>query len=166
MLENDARHLLRRLGDCDTLALRVEVHWNSRLRSTAGRAWQGRGRVELNPRLQLCGEEEISRTLRHELAHLVAHQRAARPAGRRRIDPHGREWRRACADLGIPGEARTHRLEALQSRRLARRHVYVCPVCGLEYPRARPLRRPLACGACCNRHARGRFDARFRLRPR
>src|ERR1700687_2873461 len=41
--------------------------------------------------------DEIERTLRHELAHLLAQFRV----GRRRIAPHGAEWRRACRDLGI-----------------------------------------------------------------
>jgi predicted SprT family Zn-dependent metalloprotease len=41
--------------------------------------------------------DEIDRTLRHELAHLLAQFRV----GRRRIAPHGPEWRIACRDLGI-----------------------------------------------------------------
>ncbi len=44
-----------------------------------------------------------------------------------------------------------------------------CPNCRLAYRRARRPRRPLACSACCQAHAGGRFDARFALsfeRPR
>src|SRR5207237_3228502 len=41
--------------------------------------------------------DEIERTLRHELAHLLAQWRN----GRRRIAPHGSEWSRACRALGL-----------------------------------------------------------------
>lgn len=162
VLETEARALVRSLPDCAALADRVEVHWNSRMRSTAGRAWSQAAKVELNPLLLACPEGELDRTLRHELAHLVAHHRAAR-AQRRRIQPHGPEWHEACADLGIAGEERTHRLEALQARRLARKYHYRCPSCGREFPRVRPIRRPLACAPCCKRWNGGRYDARFRL---
>ena len=67
------------------------------MRSTAGMAYPRRSLVTLNPRLREFGDEEVDRTLRHELAHLLAHHRA----GRRRIAPHGPEWARACRDLGL-----------------------------------------------------------------
>ena len=118
---------------------------------------------ELNPRLHECPEGEIDRTLRHELAHLVAYFRASRVGLRRRIEPHGAEWRLACHELGIPDEERTHRLEALKSRRLPLRFRYRCPVCDRDFPRARPMRRPLACGPCCEERNGGRYDTRFRL---
>jgi SprT protein len=162
-LETAARKLVGQLADCQALAAKIEVHWNARMRSTAGRAWQGKGRVELNPRLHECPEGEIDRTLRHELAHLIAYFRARSYGLRRRIDPHGAEWRRACREVGIPNEERTHQLEALKSRRLPMRFRYRCPVCDRDYPRARPIRRPLACGPCCEQSNGGRYDARFRL---
>jgi hypothetical protein len=48
---------------------------------------------------------------------------------------------------------------------LARAPKYVgrCPNCGAERPFARRPTRRYACGACCRRHAGGRFDARFEL---
>jgi len=39
-----------------------------------------------------------------------------------------------------------------------------CPACGAMVRRARQPSRPVACAACCDRHAGGRYDARFRLR--
>ncbi len=39
-----------------------------------------------------------------------------------------------------------------------------CPGCGAVTRRARRATKPVACGACCTRHARGRYDARFALR--
>jgi SprT protein len=157
-LETLARDLLLRHG-APALAARVVVEWSARLRTAAGRAQYRGARVLLNCRLCAHGEMEIDRTLRHELAHLLAQFRA----GRRRIAPHGVEWRRACADFGIAGEARCHNLP-FPIRRQERRYLYACPHCLCDFPRSRPLRRTSACLACCRAFNRGRYDRRFRLR--
>ena len=47
-------------------------------RFTAGMAYPSRGLIHLNPRLREFGDDEVNRTLRHELAHLLAHHRAGR----------------------------------------------------------------------------------------
>lgn len=39
-----------------------------------------------------------------------------------------------------------------------------CPACTAVYRRARRPTRPVACSACCRRHASGQYAARFRLR--
>jgi predicted SprT family Zn-dependent metalloprotease len=103
--------------------------------------------------------DEIDRTLRHELAHLLAQFRI----GRRRIAPHGSEWRQACRDLGIADEARCHNLP-FASKSFAPRFVYRCPNCRREFPRVRRIRRAIACLACCRKHNGGDFDPRFRLK--
>jgi predicted SprT family Zn-dependent metalloprotease len=128
------------------------------MRSTAGTAFPDKGLITLNPRLHEFGDEEIDRTLRHELAHLLAHHRA----GRRRISPHGPDWRRACEILGAPNEPRCHNLP-LPCRKLRPRHFYRCPHCAMELRRVRPLRPRSACLACCRAHSAGRYDERFRL---
>ncbi len=102
---------------------------------------------------------EVERTLRHELAHLLAQWRV----GRRRIAPHGAEWRRACRDLGIADEARCHNLP-FATKAYSARYVYICPNCKQKFLRARRIRRAIACLACCRKHNRGDFDPRFRLR--
>jgi SprT protein len=150
-----ARALLNAAGT-PALATRVCVEWNARMRSTAGVAFPSRSLVRLNPRLREFGDEEIDRTLRHELAHLLAHERA----GRRRIAPHGKEWRRACIDLGLRDEKRTHDLP-LPRRTVARRYHYLCPACGTTIGRVKPLARGSACIRCCRTHNRGRYDTRF-----
>ncbi|MGB8166983.1 MAG: SprT-like domain-containing protein [Chthoniobacteraceae bacterium] len=156
-LENHARTLLAELG-CDGLASAVRVVWNSRMRSTAGMAYPRRGLITLNPHLREFGEEEVDRTLRHELAHLLAHHRA----GRRRIAPHGPEWVCACRDLGLADEKRCHDLP-LPRRKMTARHFYRCPSCEVVLHRVRPLRRKSACLVCCRRHNRGGYDERFRF---
>lgn len=156
--ETRARELLHRAG-AGRIASLVRVEWNSRLRSCAGRADFRHTLISLNPRLRDHGTDELERTFRHELAHLLAQFRA----GRRKIRPHGREWRRACADLGIADEKRCHNLPFPVSRR-APRYLYRCPNCRQNFPRVRRIKRAIACLACCRAHNRGMFDARFRLK--
>jgi predicted SprT family Zn-dependent metalloprotease len=157
-LERKARELLQALGASE-LANSVQVEWNARLFSAAGRAEFRRQLVSLNPRLREQDAAEIDRTLRHELAHLLAQARA----GRRRVAPHGAEWRKACRDLGIGDESRTHALPFPVQRR-ARRFLYECPRCAKEFPRVRPIKRAVACLECCRKFNRGKFDKGAQLR--
>jgi SprT protein len=156
-LETRAKKLLQNAG-CNSLAGMVQIRWNRRLKSTAGLASHRHSLVMLNPLLMQFGPDEIDKTMRHELAHLVAQSRA----GRRRIQPHGEEWKQACADLGLPGEQRCHTLP-LPRRTVTRKHIYRCEHCRTEVARVRPFRRRVACLSCCRKHNRGRYDERFRL---
>jgi SprT protein len=157
MLTAQCAEWLRKLGHED-LAVQVRVRWNSRMQSTAGLAYPSKALIKLNPRLQPFGFAEVEQTLKHELAHLLAHHRS----GRRRISPHGPEWRKACADLGLTDERRCHTLP-LPRRQVAKRHHYQCPACGMAVLRVRPIRRPSACLPCCRKHNGGRYDQRFRF---
>jgi len=157
-LEAKAQEMLRGL-DAAELAREVRVEWNARLFSAAGRADSRRKIVSLNPRLREHDAAEIDRTLRHELAHLLAQFRA----GRRRIPPHGAEWRKACHDLGIADESRCHALPFPIQRR-TRRFLYRCERCGKEFPRVRRIKRTVACLECCRKFNRGKFDPTARLR--
>jgi predicted SprT family Zn-dependent metalloprotease len=157
-LEEKSRTLLRELGAAK-LAREVRVKWNPRMKSAAGGADFREKLISLNPRLVDHGAEEIDRTLRHELAHLLAQFRV----GRRRIAAHGTEWRQACRDLDIGDEARCHNLP-FASKSRAPRYVYRCPNCRQEFPRVRRIRRAIACLACCRKHNRGNFDPRFKLK--
>ena len=158
VLLQTARELLRALGAA-RIAEELCVEWNSRLKTTAGRADYRQKLISLNPRLFEEHPAEIDRTLRHELAHILAQFRA----GRRRILPHGDEWRTACRDLGIADEKRCHNLPFPASARV-RRYLYKCPNCKCDFHRVRRIRRAVACLACCRAHNGGEFDARFRLR--
>jgi len=165
-LEEKSRNLLRELG-AGELAREVRVEWNPRLRTAAGRANYREKLISLNPLLRdhdlvsvsRQSGSDIDRTLRHELAHLLAQWRV----GRRRIAPHGSEWRDACRDLEIGDEVRCHNLP-FATRAQAVRFVYRCPNCRQEFPRVRRIRRAIACLACCRKHNGGDFDARFRLK--
>lgn len=143
-----------------TLAEQVHVVWNARMRTAAGRAHYRECQIELNPRLAALpnATEEIERTFLHELAHLVAHHRHRG----RKIQAHGPEWRRACAELGIPGESIYHQLP-FEGRKIRRNYAYRCPVCGSEFERVKKFRRAVACYGCCKKHTWGAYDDRFRL---
>lgn len=156
-LEAEARRLLEAVGQRG-LAKMIHVRWNRRLRTTAGLASYSLWTVSLNPRIAAFGQEEVDRTLKHELAHLLARYRV----GRRRIQPHGPEWREACVDLGLTDEKRCHELP-LPRRHMARKIVYRCRHCHTEVRRVKPFRRPVACLKCCREFNRGRYDERYRF---
>lgn len=158
-LESEARAWAEKLS-LPRLAARLTLRWHARLRTTAGLASPQAAAILLNPRL-LGFPDELARTFLHELAHLVAHERHPR----RRIDPHGPEWRQACRDLGMPGERRCHTLALAPPRRVERKHIYHCPSCHREVARVRPFRRAEACLSCCRTHAGGRYEKRFRFLP-
>jgi SprT protein len=153
-----ARDLLRSLG-AKRIAKELRLEWNSRLKTAAGRADYHHKLISLNPGL-LAHPEEIDRTLRHELAHILAQ---FREKSRRRILPHGPEWQQACRDLGIADEKRCHTLP-FPARRYAPRFIYSCPNCRRDFPRVRKIKRTVACLACCRAFNGGEFDARFRLK--
>jgi len=149
--------------ELEDLAKDITVTWNSRLRTTAGRAYCDSQAIELNPLLVDISNEEIDRTLRHELAHLVAYYRARKR--RISIEPHGMEWRRACTELGIDGEDRCHNLPFKRVRQ-QRRYAYSCPCCGHEIYRVRRIRKQAACYNCCQEYNNGRYHSRFQLQER
>jgi predicted SprT family Zn-dependent metalloprotease len=157
-IEAIARELLRSLGAA-RLATKLRVEWNPRLKTVAGRADYSEKLISLNPML-VDHPAEIDRTLRHELAHILAQFREKR---RRRISPHGVEWQQACRDLRIPDEKRCHTLP-FPAKQYARRFIYRCPNCRRDFPRVRKIKRTVACLACCRAHNRGEFDVRFRLK--
>src|SRR5258708_7304653 len=157
VLLQTARELLRSLG-AKRIATELRVEWNSCLKTAAGRADHHQKLISLNPRL-VEHPAEIDRTLRHELAHILAQFRA----GRRRISPHGTEWRQACRDLGIADEKRCHNLP-FPARTHAARFIYRCPNWRHELQRVRRVRRAVACLAFCRTPNGGDFDRRFPLR--
>ena len=157
LLEDFANQLLKAAG---CRGLQVRVFWNPTLRTTAGMAMWSDRMVVLNPKLVEVSAAEVQRTLRHELAHLLAQHRN----GRRRIEAHGDEWRKACADLGIPHESRCHELP-FKRRRVTRKFFYACPECATLLARVKPLRRPVACIKCCRKHNAGKYHSDFRFRP-
>src|SRR5947208_808811 len=108
-LKDRVTSLLRALN-AEGLAARLRVEWNGRMRTTVGRADFRRCLISLNPALREFGAAEIDRTLRHDLAHVLAQFRFVK----RRIEPHGREWRKSCCDLGRSGHRSGHTLRLVR----------------------------------------------------
>jgi predicted SprT family Zn-dependent metalloprotease len=156
MLEGRVREVLQTVAP--ELSPRIRVGWNRLMRTTAGVAVPSRWEIWLNPALREISEVEVQKTLLHELAHLLVHHRH----GRRRLPPHGIEWREACRDLGIPGEGRTHQLP-FQGRRMRRRFQLKCRGCGDVHERVRLPKGRIACLSCCRSHNHGLYDERFRF---
>jgi predicted SprT family Zn-dependent metalloprotease len=159
-LTKEASGWLASLG-CHLAAKRIQVNWNSRLQTTAGTACLNNTRIELNPRLADIGEHQVQRTLRHEVAHIVAFARAGRRA--RQLQTHGPEWRMACAELGIKDEPAFHDLPFAR-RTLVRKFVYQCPSCNLIVRRVRKFARFTACYHCCKKYNQGIYHPKFKFR--
>lgn len=152
-----ARAALLRISERE-LAGVFQIRWNPRMRSAAGRAKLQTWSMEINPRLLLMeqnGELEVRRTALHELAHLVAWKRAGDRG-------HGAEWRKACAELGIPNEKVTHTLP-LPVRRQKKRWLYKCNTCQESFKRVKKVKHKVACAYCCKAYNKGRFTPRFLL---
>ncbi len=143
---------LHRIGE-RSLSKRVEIDWNPRMRSTAGRANLQSNTIEMNPKLQAFGEAEVYTTVLHELAHLIAWSRS-------RHRGHGADWKKACLDLSIPNEKATHTLP-LPSRRQKKKWLYKCSTCKVSIQRVRKIKRKTACVACCKKYNKGRYSNRF-----
>jgi predicted SprT family Zn-dependent metalloprotease len=97
---------------------------------------------------ELASPEEARQTMLHEIAHAL-------------VGPHhGHDatWLRQARAIGFKGH-RTSRRE----NEVPAPFVAVCPGCGHEHKRFRRPKDRTACGKCCNRYARGRFDERFAL---
>ncbi len=105
----------------------VSVSWNSRLRSTAGRAFYREGRIELNPELLERSPDHVDTVLVHEAAHVAAHRMFGD-----HCPAHGRHWRGLMRLAGLPPDV-THSLpvpRARRSRRSERIYLRVCDACG------------------------------------
>ena len=156
LLEDFSNQLLRTLRS----RLCVQIFWNPKLRSTAGLAYPDKNIVVLNPKLLQISPAEVQRTLRHELAHLLAQHR-----NRRRSTPiphHGAEWRTACKDLGIPNEPIY--CNFFPPKRQKRSLFYHCPSCTTTLARVKPLHPQAACAKCCNKFNNGSYSKKFQYK--
>jgi predicted SprT family Zn-dependent metalloprotease len=126
-----------------------ELIWNSRLRTSAGRAQVlifnrevAVAKIEMNPRfLEEFGLPETRKVLRHELAHIAADDRAGKSVG------HSNAFKRWCLFLG--GSLRAP--AGKWTRRQQPRWLYRC-TCGNTVPRVQrmtmPLRKRRKCRRC------------------
>lgn len=104
----------------------VEVSWNARLSTTAGRAFVRSGIIELNPSLLAQSPDQIDAVLIHEAAHVAAFRLFGE-----HIQAHGRHWRSLMRLAGQEPEV-THRMPVDRVRRRRSRYIYLrmCGSCG------------------------------------
>jgi predicted SprT family Zn-dependent metalloprotease len=149
-LARRAAELLARWRVVDT---RVEVVWNVRLTTTAGRAFMRRGLVELNPTLLRRAPDQLPAVLAHEAAHIAAFRLFGA-----NIPAHGRHWR-SLMRLAGHEPAVTHDIPLDDAApavprarpRTRRRYLYlrVCEACGDRVLLA--AMRYGRCGGCASR---------------
>ena len=155
MLDAALERLVDALCAQHPLGYRPTVEWRN-LRVSAGIAYPSQRRIALS-RILLTDEERMTRTLKHEYAHLLAYRRAGR-----RGCGHGPVWRQAMDDLGEPASV-YHRYAAQRNQR--RQQVqYMCASCGALILRARrlPARKRFlhaGCGGAIRFVALERLDA-------
>ncbi len=147
---------------------RPELVWNSRLRSSAGRFVPGTRslpshsllnwmpRKVVSPKIEVASylleETESSRHVRDTLAHEMIHYWLW---VRRRPYGHTGEFLAKMRSMGVSRYNPVPRVRPPK-------YLYACPVCSKEYPARRRLGQ-LACGTCCQKHNRGKYDPKFRL---
>ena len=86
--------------------------------------------------------DEIEDTLKHEMIHMIHFN-------------HNAAFKAEAKRIGSSLKAKTH--PSLQKQP---KYLYVCPGCGLDYPRQKKVRMS-SCGSCSRR---GRFDPEFKLK--
>jgi SprT protein len=108
--------------------------------------------------LRECEAEELWRTLKHELAHLVAYERC----GRRQHRSARAGVAAACSELGIPNEKPYHNA-AVQAPEHEAQPLLHLPQLFLTIHRVKPIQRTVACYDCCRKFNQGAYHDRFRL---
>ncbi len=108
---NVARHLQ------PLLSQPLDVFWNYRMRSCAGRAWGGET-IQLNARLLSQNPTELPATFLHELAHIWGH-RLFQARG------HGQAWQTLMAWMEQPIH-RTHRMDVSRLAHRQKAFAYRC----------------------------------------
>lgn len=130
----EATDRLSRAWRAPELRATVTVKISPRLRTSLGRAALATGRVSIHPVLATAPPEVLQEVLCHEIAHVLAYQRAVAVA-RKRPAAHGAEWAGLVRAAGYEPFVRAPRAWVAQLPPLAspvspRRSVlHVCPVC-------------------------------------
>jgi predicted SprT family Zn-dependent metalloprotease len=136
----------------------VDIRWNSRLRSSAGRFIPGHRKwlKEVPPTIEvasyLCEEQNARALIRDTIAHEMIHYWLW---VRRMPYGHTTEF---YAKMKLMGVSRYNPVPRTGSYK----YVYRCGHCESEFPSRRKLG-PLACARCCRSFGRGNYDSRFKL---
>jgi len=137
-----------RLWGVADLAQRVRVERSARLSASLGLCYPLKGRIALNPVLfKPANRALLIEVLCHEAAHM-----AARLLARRRIKPHGPEWRRLMRMAGYEPRVRIAPHAVFGYKRVNKRRAHylyrhTCTECGARFTARRTDHR-WRCAAC------------------
>jgi predicted SprT family Zn-dependent metalloprotease len=139
-------------GFGDALPL-PEIRWNPRLKTSAGRFIPDEETCVIEIAAYLREEKNAEALIRDTLGHEMIHYWLFV-----RNQPYGHtpEFHEKMRELGVS------RYNPVPKHRPFK-HLYECRTCGQRIHVRKKLRLA-ACAACCNRHAEGRFDHRYRLK--
>ncbi|WP_026688721.1 SprT family protein [Alteribacter aurantiacus] len=122
-------------------AFKHKATFNARLRTTGGRYMLQSHNIEMNPKqLELFGEGEFMKIIKHELCHYHLHL-------------EGKGYQHKDADfktlLRKVGGSRYCNVVPGMRREIKTVHLYRCTKCGLEYKRKRLINvKRFVCGRC------------------
>jgi len=168
-LESLYQHLNTEYFD-DSLPL-CQILWSKRLTRTAGHIRVDKRIITLSVPLlseafaerghNVCGvwcetsETALREIMKHEMIHLWLYVQKL---------PHGHtvEFRRKAKAIGQPKTRHEISLPRLTTFKSG--WVYICKSCDTRIVRKRRMGRIAACGACCKRYSKGKYDSRFQLR--
>ncbi len=140
---NDLQHLFNRLNNFyfDGKLKKTNIEYSNRM-TCAGSYYPEDRLIKISRRYHELFPDEIEDTLKHEMIHIKHFY-------------HDRTFKAEAKRIGASLKAKTHPLLQRPSNFL-----YVCPGCGLEYPRQKRMHK-YSCGDCS---ANKKYDARFRLK--
>jgi predicted SprT family Zn-dependent metalloprotease len=131
----------------------LELRWNDRLQTTAGRFIPDRKKPVIEIAAYLLQEENAEFLVRDTLGHEMIHFwlfNLRHPFG------HTPEFHQKMKEIGVS------RYNPVPKHRPFK-HSYVCDQCEQRIL-ARKRLKAAACAACCNQHADGKYHSRFKLR--
>ena len=96
-----------------------EIRYNVKS-TTAGLAYHQKWLIRYNLILMVENEEHfLKHTVPHEVAHLINRKVNKVPEGKKRLMPHGKEWKEVMALLGVPADV-THNYDVTSIDRAPR----------------------------------------------
>ncbi|MCH7691298.1 MAG: SprT-like domain-containing protein [candidate division Zixibacteria bacterium] len=120
---------------------RPAIEYSDRM-TCAGSYTPVKNLIKISRKYHAIFPQEIEDTLKHEMIHIIHFN-------------HNVAFKAEAERIGASLKAKTH-----QSLRRQTKYLYVCPSCGLEYPRQKKVRMS-SCGSCSRK---GRFDPDFKLK--
>lgn len=120
---------------------RVKIEYSTRM-TCAGSYSPSRRLIKIGRKYHEIFPQDLEDTLKHEMIHIRHYH-------------HDHKFKAEAARIGASLKAREH-----PSLRRPPKYVYICPGCGVEYPRQRRL----VMASCSYCSANRRYDPRFKLR--